>query len=352
MTQKRPHKGTHDPQSPSKRPKLSQTRQQTIKSQAIATAGQSPPAIDILAWVEKFQIFLNGEQPIMPSANISPRDERVQSLGLDGDPRSPGASSSLFLNPRSTPSTNSLQKPQSHSSPQATLGNGPLRQNIKQPASTVLEKAIPMLNIHKKMSVQLHDGPLICTLSDLGLAYLSQAPNITLGKPPAVLWKAWDDSEGQGECTSHLVVKGRKVAIKYWGDLFQQTGGSHWQQCKHRWGKLKRLMEEWQSQTPQQFMRKWVQVDGKLMSNTAILEALSSAGLKDGQKTKESLELFLGKEQYESLFSYKKDGKVVVMTDPSSILRRTKSLATSNPKVHQEILARLGSDVDSEFVSG
>jgi hypothetical protein len=95
------------------------------------------------------------------------------------------------------------------------------------------------INLSKEILLTLHDGPLIFSLADLDFVYLLNPPSITLAKAPGLLWNAWDDSQGQGTCTSPLIVKGRKIAMKYWSSLLQQIGGNHWSQRKQAWGKLK-----------------------------------------------------------------------------------------------------------------
>jgi hypothetical protein len=102
---------------------------------------------------------------------------------------------------------------------------------------------------------------------------------------------------------------------------------------------VQKLMAEWEAHTPEEFQRKWGLPTGELMANTAIIQALTSSGVKDGQAVRRMVEEQLGREQYQHLFSYKAGGKTVVMTNPSAILKRAQSLAVSHAENFTGILS-------------
>jgi hypothetical protein len=104
-------------------------------------------------------------------------------------------------------------------------------------------------------------------------------------------------------------------------------------------------MNEWEAHTPEEFQRKWGQANGESMTNSAIIQALQSTGVNDGRAVRRMVEEYLGKERYQSLFSYKAGGKIVVMTDPIAVLRRTQVLALSNAAEFDDILKKVRCEV-------
>jgi hypothetical protein len=84
------------------------------------------------------------------------------------------------------------------------------------------------------------------------------------------------------------------------------------------------IVERWRKGTPNQFWAEF-SVDGKHMTFSAITKCLCETRLADDKELAE-----VAKQEYGDLFaqtfSYRRGGKVFIMTDPTSIANRYRSL--------------------------
>jgi hypothetical protein len=165
---------------------------------------------------------------VLPLPQIQPLTLPSLSVGHSSSARSPPSRTSDIVTP-ATSSTAPVSLPHANQD----------WHRLPAPMPPSPGGSLGHVDLSKEISLTLHDGPLVFTLAELNFVYLLNPPTISLAKAPAVLWKAWDDSQGQSSCTSPLIIKGRKIAMKYWNYLLQQIGGNHWSQCKQAWGKLK-----------------------------------------------------------------------------------------------------------------
>jgi hypothetical protein len=189
------------------------------------------------------------------------------------------------------------------------------------PAGDVVMRAGPAMTANnygpRSRSLQLGNGTMIMFSED----DVPNPPLMTFAHDIARLNSIWDDtSTFWTPADAVFFVKGQAIALVYLPELYRRWKGQQWDGLKKQYSEWKPLIERYRSGTAQEFWREFSQ-DGKCFPYSRIIKALRDRRKEDNMRTVQEAQLVYG-DSFNSLFSYMKNGKAVVMTAPSEIAKR------------------------------
>jgi len=190
-------------------------------------------------------------------------------------------------------------------------------------AVTAFDSAAPTVMGHgpRSRSLQLGNGMTVMFTE----ADIPNPPLFTFAHEIARLNSIWDDTSTFWAPTDAIFfVKGHAIALIYLPELYRRWKGQQWEGLKKQYSEWKPLIERYRSGTPEDFWREF-SLGGKRFPYSRIVKALRDQRKEDNLRTVQEAQLVYG-DSFNALFSYLKNGKVVVMTAPSEISKRYREL--------------------------
>ncbi|KAF9526294.1 hypothetical protein CPB83DRAFT_817327 [Crepidotus variabilis] len=176
------------------------------------------------------------------------------------------------------------------------------------------------------------DSDLPSRLLKLGDGTILTLAESDVPPPPAVSFKndlpilnaMWDDTTANWGGNSHLIICGRPIALVYWPTLYMSQGQKwkkgQWGGIKGKWSEWKAIVTRWRQGGADHFWAEFSNGD-KHLGYKAIVAALrAQRSAKD-----EAIALHAKNEHQEdftTVFTYQKSGKVYVMTDAKAIVKK------------------------------
>ncbi|KAG0702939.1 hypothetical protein DFH29DRAFT_874793 [Suillus ampliporus] len=199
--------------------------------------------------------------------------------------------------------------------------------------------ALSMQAVTNPVLVPVHTIPprnlAIVQLEDGELAFDKTA----VMRPPAVrfltdvsaLFREW-------HCSTYLVVNGRGIPIKYWGEVYKKCAGENskaWALRKVQWRQWKFIVEEWSHfASDDAFWAAWSDASGQRTGYTQICDTLQRQRVqRDAQDATAARTFFggsLGHSDAQGAFAYSKSGVARLMSKDVDVARKWRDLLAAD----------------------
>ncbi|KAH7910370.1 hypothetical protein BJ138DRAFT_1153062 [Hygrophoropsis aurantiaca] len=183
-------------------------------------------------------------------------------------------------------------------------------------------------------------------LENLGIAHLGDEQHpfdkTKIPEPPTLhfsqdipgLFREWENS-------SLLVVNGRGIPIKYWGEFYKKCKGAKktaWDALRSEWGNWKFIAEERQRFTSEEaFWSQYSDCDGKPLLYKHILNRLqhhrTTSTAQDASDARTFFAGNLDSPNAQGKFRYKKAGKSYLYTKDDVIAKKWQELLNTRPDI-------------------
>ena len=151
-----------------------------------------------------------------------------------------------------------------------------------------------------------------------------------LPEPPILSYKTKGDLEQlvkDWTCSSLITIEGIGIPLGLWKKLYKQTRPGVWKYIKDQWIKFKFIVAGFKSfSTSEEF---WTTMSfAPTLPNTEVVnfrkisETLRKMRKEQDQKDAALAREIYSKDQFRTIFSYRKQGKVLIMSRDQDIARR------------------------------
>ncbi|KAF9054403.1 hypothetical protein BJ165DRAFT_1522942 [Panaeolus papilionaceus] len=146
----------------------------------------------------------------------------------------------------------------------------------------------------------------------------------------------WDDTPPYWRGTSPLIVKGHRVPIKYWRNLYyshlklpsgEQWKAKQWNNVKSYYSKWRIIVARWRRLSQDDFWRDFTLSDGRRMAFSAMTGHLTEIRAREDAELAHQAQIEYG-DRFDSVFSYRKGVRRIVKTRKVEIARQYRKLKT------------------------
>ncbi|KAH7907201.1 hypothetical protein BJ138DRAFT_987513, partial [Hygrophoropsis aurantiaca] len=157
-------------------------------------------------------------------------------------------------------------------------------------------------------------------------------PRLHFSQDISGLFSEWESSD-------LLVVNGRKIPVKYWGQFYKKTKGAKvtaWSTIRNEWGNWKFIVEEMQSHASEdEFWRKFSDSEGRPLSYKQILTQIFAQRTTSISQDASDARAFFGGDldhpNAQGAFRYNKTGKSYLFTKDEAIAKKWRHLLNTQP---------------------
>ncbi|KAG1892992.1 uncharacterized protein F5891DRAFT_1196959 [Suillus fuscotomentosus] len=191
--------------------------------------------------------------------------------------------------------------------------------------------------------------PEVIPPKNLGIAHLGQEQfsydRTTVPSPPTVhlskdinqLCEEWEES-------NLLVVNGRGIPVKYWGEFYKKGKGvktAAWDALRVEWGNWKFIAEERQRYPDNtSFWRAFSDENSKIFSYQQILNRLAehrvSAAARDAKDARDFFGGNLNHPLARGAFCYTKGGRAYLSSKDDAVAKKWRELLTTRPDIVEQ----------------
>ncbi|KAG1877245.1 hypothetical protein F4604DRAFT_1924320 [Suillus subluteus] len=206
---------------------------------------------------------------------------------------------------------------------------------FKTPTSMTETAAVPMQSIPPSnlAVLQLDDGELAFDKTTV-----MPPPAVRFSTDISALFREWHHS-------TYLVVNGRGIPIKFWGDVYKKCTGQNskaWALRKVQWGQWKFIVEERSHFTSDDaFWMAWTDTNGQRVGYTKLCDTLQRQRVaRDARDAAAARSFFDGNLDHpdaQGIFRYAKSGVSKLMSKDVDVARKWRELLAVNGALAQRL---------------